>query len=36
MSGDALINGLKKNISSKVMAVGSKCKAVLCCRVSPK
>jgi phospholipid-transporting ATPase len=36
ISGDALLHGLKSTVSRKIMEIGSQCRAVVCCRVSPK
>lgn len=36
ISGDALLHGLKSTVSKKIMSIGSRCDAVLCCRVTPQ
>jgi phospholipid-transporting ATPase len=36
ISGDALVIAMKPDLSHFIMQIGSVCKAVLCCRVSPK
>ena len=36
ITGDALIYALKPNIAQKIVKITEYCRAVLCCRVSPK
>ena len=36
MSGPALIHALKGSIAKKIMEIGKRCRAVICCRVSPQ
>ena len=36
ITGEALTHGLKPEISHLIMRIASECRAVICCRVSPK